>query len=77
LRTNGFWLYTDFIPNKYQTRFWHKALLKTMYFFFSVTSKVEAGELIDMDFYFDKRYIKTSEMWFYRHFIRSAAYIKR
>jgi ubiquinone/menaquinone biosynthesis C-methylase UbiE len=77
LRSNGFWLYTDFIPSRYQTQFWHKALLKTMYLFFSLTSKVEAGKLIDMDFYFGKRYVKTSEMWFYRYFIRSAAYIKR
>jgi ubiquinone/menaquinone biosynthesis C-methylase UbiE len=76
LKKDGLWLYTDFIPEKYQIHLWQKVLLKTMYFFFGITSKVEARKLIDMDFYFTKGYTKTSENWFYGRFIRAVVYQK-
>lgn len=76
LKKNGLWLYTDFIPGKYQNRLWQKILLKTMYSFFGHISNVEAKELVDMDFYFKENYSKTSEQWFYRKFIRSIVYQK-
>jgi cyclopropane fatty-acyl-phospholipid synthase-like methyltransferase len=76
LNKDGLWLYTDFIPEKYQNRLWQKALLKTMYFFFGHTSKVEARELIDMDLYFTKVYTKISENWFYGRFLRAVVYQK-
>jgi len=76
LNKDGLWLYTDFIPEKYQIHVWQKILLKTMYFFFGITSKVEARELIDMDLYFTKVYTKISENWFYGQFVRAVVYQK-
>jgi cyclopropane fatty-acyl-phospholipid synthase-like methyltransferase len=76
LNKDGLWLYTDFIPEKYQIHLWQKILLKTMYFFFGITSKVEARELIDMDLYFTKVYTKISENWFYGRFVRAVVYQK-
>ena len=76
LNKDGLWLYTDFIPEKYQIHVWQKILLKTMYFFFGITSKVEARELIDMDLYFTKVYTKISENWFYGRFVRAVVYQK-
>lgn len=74
LKTGGLWLYTDFIPEKYQTRLWQKLLLKAMYLFFGVMSKVEARQLTDMDCYFEKNYVVFSKSWFYGNFIRSNIY---
>lgn len=76
LKKDGFWFYTDFIPNKYQFKIWQKVLLKTMYLFFGLLSKVEASELVDMDFYFAEKYSKISEGWFYGKFVRSMTYKK-
>ncbi|MCF0058011.1 class I SAM-dependent methyltransferase [Dyadobacter sp. CY356] len=76
LKINGLWLYTDFIPDKYQTKIWQKLLLKMMYLFFGVLSKVEASELVDMDFYYTEQYNKIYEGWFYGKFVRSISYKK-
>lgn len=76
LRKDGLWFYTDFIPTKYQTKIWQKLLLKSMYLFFGILSKVEASELVDMDFYFAEKYKKISEGWFYGKFVRSISYRK-
>ena len=77
LKINGLWLYTDFIPAKYQTCLWQKLLLKMMYYFFGFTSKVQARELVDMDFYFQNKFMILKESWFYKRFIRSNIYKKR
>lgn len=76
LKTNGLWLYTDFVPPKYQTWLWQKWLLKSMYLFFGILSKVEARVLVDMDGFFQENYAIVSENWFYRRFIRSNIYKK-
>ncbi|GLU55698.1 class I SAM-dependent methyltransferase [Dyadobacter frigoris] len=76
LKKDGLWLYTDFVPTKYQTKIWQKLLLKTMYLFFGILSKVEASELVDMDFYFTEKYSKISDRWFYGKFVRSITYKK-
>lgn len=77
LQEGGFWLYTDFIPPKYQERLWQKVLLKSMYLFFGIMSKVPARQLVDMDLYFTKKYGKISEKWFYKKFIRAVVYRKQ
>lgn len=77
LKTGGLWLYTDFIPEKYQTRLWQKMLLNAMYLFFGVLSKVDARVLTDMDPYFEKNYKTVIENWFYGKFIRSNIYQKQ
>ena len=77
LKPQGLWLYTDFIPPKYQTKLWQKILLKSMYLFFGVLSQVEASSLVDMDYYFDKGYNLVTENWFYGKFIRSNIYKKQ
>lgn len=77
LKTGGLWLYTDFIPKKYQTRRWQKILLKAMYLFFGTLSKVDARELTNMDDYFEKGYACVLQQWFYGKFIRSNMYRKQ
>ncbi len=77
LKTNGLWLYTDFIPPEYQTRFWQKMLIKSMYLFFGMLSSVEARTLVNMDKYFEKDYTIIFEKWFFGKFIRSKVYQKR
>ncbi|MCF2444774.1 class I SAM-dependent methyltransferase [Dyadobacter sp. CY345] len=77
LKPNGLWLYTDFVPQKYQTRFWQKMLLKSMYLFFGILSSVEARTLVNMDDYFEKDYTTIVEKWFFGKFIRSNVYQKR
>jgi ubiquinone/menaquinone biosynthesis C-methylase UbiE len=77
LKTGGLWFYTDFIPEKYQTRLWQKMLLKAMYLFFGILSKVEARQLTDMDQYFEPKYVTVNQNWFYGNFIRSNIYKKQ
>lgn len=77
LKTGGLWLYTDFIPEKYQTQLWQKMLLKAMYLFFGFLSKVEARQLTDMDQYFETKYVTVNQNWFYGNFIRSNIYKKQ
>ena len=76
LKTNGLWLYTDFVPPRYQTRLWQKLLLRSMYLFFGILSKVEARTLVNMDEYFEKTYALIDGKWFYGKFIRSNVYQK-
>lgn len=74
--TDATWLYTDFIPEKLHDSWWQKLLLKAMYLFFSLVSRVEAQALTDMNDYFKDKYQQISEQRFYGNFIRTIVYKK-
>ncbi|GAB3413072.1 class I SAM-dependent methyltransferase [Niabella aquatica] len=77
LKPGGNWLYTDFVPTSVAKK-WQKILLKTMYFFFSVVSGIEAQELADMSFLFQTFHYKQFYIkWHYSHFIQSVVYKKK
>jgi ubiquinone/menaquinone biosynthesis C-methylase UbiE len=77
LKAGGNWLYADFAPTKLAKKYWQKILLKMMYFFFRVVSKIETQELADMSLLFKTScYREFFLKWHYRHFIRSVVYKK-
>jgi ubiquinone/menaquinone biosynthesis C-methylase UbiE len=76
LKTNGLWLYADFVYDKSPNHLWQRLLLKAMYLFFRITSTVEAQELINMDKYFAPSYQVEFEEFYYFKFIRSVVYRK-
>ena len=77
LVNRGMWLYADFVYDKTNSPAWQKGLLKLMYFFFRVTTKIEANILVNIDTYFEKGYSKKMEARFYFDFIKAIAYTKQ
>ncbi|MFT3701029.1 MAG: class I SAM-dependent methyltransferase [Agriterribacter sp.] len=77
LKPRGLWLFSDFYIDNAAGKFWQKALLKTMYLFFSVIAKIEAHELVDMNVYFEKDYTVKYLDFFFKKFIRSSVWQKR
>ncbi|MCW3128352.1 MAG: Methyltransferase type 12 [Bacteroidetes bacterium] len=75
LRSNGLWLYTDYVSTV-QGPFWQKLLLWTMYFFFRMVSHVEAKRMTEMSKYFGQSYKVEFETSHYSGFISSIAYRK-
>ncbi len=76
LAKDGVWLYADFVYDKTNSPMWQKGLLKLMYFFFRLTTKIEANRLVNIDTYFEKGYSKKMEARFYFDFIKAIAYRK-
>jgi len=76
LKTNGLWLYTDFVCDKNKSPLWQKLLLRVMYLFFRITSNIEARELISMEKYFAQSYSIEFDSLRYFKFIRSVVYRK-
>jgi ubiquinone/menaquinone biosynthesis C-methylase UbiE len=75
LKTGGHWLFADFIDDPQQL--WQQLLLKTMYTFFKVFCRIEAGKLNDMNGLFNRyHYQKIYEQFHYGRFIWSAVYRK-
>lgn len=75
LKTGGNWLFADFIDDPKQL--WQQIMLKTMYLFFKVFARIEAGKLNDMDDLFSRyQYRKIFEKFHYGRFIYSAVYRK-
>lgn len=77
LRQGGLWLYADFINDKAGKKYWQQFLLKTMYVFFKITTRIEAGELINMQPLFSTGYEMVEQNFFYNHFIQATVYRKR
>jgi len=66
------WIVTDFVNNK---KWWQSIMLKSMYFFFMVVCKIEAGNLPDWHLALRERgFIKKESKLFYGNFIESAIY---
>ena len=77
LKNGALWLFADFHIDKNFHRIWQKTLLRSMYIFFRNISHVEADQLPDMQTLFNTHhYQKESESYYFRRFIRSAAYRK-
>ncbi|SFD76471.1 Ubiquinone/menaquinone biosynthesis C-methylase UbiE [Chitinophaga sp. CF118] len=77
LKSGGNWLFVDFVYDPRHGKLWQKLLLKTMYTFFRVFSKIEASELNDMEGLFNRhQYLKIYEQFHYGRFIWSVAYRK-
>lgn len=75
LKTGGNWLFADFIDDPKQL--WQQIMLKTMYIFFKVFARIEAGKLNDMDGLFSRyQYRKIDERFYYGRFICAAVYRK-
>ena len=77
LAEGGTWLYSDFVYDKTNSPYWQKGLLKLMYFFFRVTTKIETNRLANIDTYFEKGYNKEMEARYYFDFIKAIAYTKQ
>ena len=77
LKSQGIWLYADFVYDKIKSHWWQKLLLKIMYLFFRITTDIETQKLVRMDACFDMSYQKEFEAFFYSGFIRSDAYRKK
>ena len=77
LKPNGLWLYADFVYTANKSPWWHKMLLAVMYFFFRITTGIEANELVDTNAYFEKDFSMIFERSFYSHFIKAVVYRKK
>jgi len=77
LKNDGTWLYVDFVYDENKKPLWQKALLKIMYLFFRITSKIETQELVNMEFFFKPLYNKVVEVSHYHNFIKSIVYKKQ
>lgn len=77
LKTGGKWLYADFIPTNSTKKNWQKMLLKIMYLFFRIVSRIDAKRLTDMAPYFKTaNYQPVFTKWHYKNFIQSVIYEK-
>lgn len=71
LKPGGLWLYTDF---QLAGRWWHKAMLKSMYLFFRMFKAVEVSELPDVATLFRQYgYQPLQHATFYGDFIEALA----
>lgn len=77
LLPKGVWLYADFINHQENKKIWQQFLLKTMYLFFRITTKIEAQELIDMRPYFKQDFELVKQQMFYHQFIQAIAFVKK
>ena len=76
IKSKGIWLYADFVNDKTNKKLWQQLLLKTMYLFFRITTKIETQELINMRPYFKHDYTLISQQYFYKGFIQAIAFKK-
>ena len=76
LKTDGLWLYADFVYDQEISPMWQKLLLRIMYLFFRITTGVETSELFSVTGYFAESYLQVYESYRYADFIRSAVYRK-
>lgn len=75
LKNGGMWIYDDFHLSP-QSKSGQKILVKTMYVFFKLFSKIQADRLPDLDVFFSK-YALVSQKTYYTNFIRSQVFRKR
>ena len=77
LKDNGIWLFSDFILDKNNGKKWQGFMLKMMYLFFKIVTKIEAQKLFYMAPVFEKsNYQNIFETYRYGKFIKSIAYKK-
>lgn len=77
LNKKGIWLFSDFILDQKNGKKWQEFLIKTMYFFFKIVTKIEAEKLIPMEPVFEKSgYQNIFETYRYGKFIKSIVFKK-
>ncbi|QES87522.1 class I SAM-dependent methyltransferase [Rhizosphaericola mali] len=77
LKKEGIWLYADFNVTATKKNYWNAFLLKTMYLFFKIVSKIETQELIYLRPIFEKNnYQLQKEVFKYGQFIYGQVYKK-
>lgn len=76
LKKNGVWLFSDFIYDKKKSPLWQKCVLKIMYLFFRLTTKIETTGLVNMESHFEKNFKSVNEFFLYAGFIKSVVYEK-
>ena len=75
LRPGGFWLVSDFRFIEVKQAWWQKALLKSMYLFFKLTCRINAGQLPDWNKALHQHgLIKIKSELFYNQMIEAAVY---
>ena len=75
LSSSGLWLFADFHVQDNINGVWQKMVLKCMYLFFRIVSKVEASELTDMTMLFVlKKYETVFESSHFFRFIQARVY---
>lgn len=78
LKNNGTWLFTDFLLDTTNGKRWQGLLLKMMYLFFKIVTKIEAVKLIPMEPIFKTaNYQNVFETYRYGKFIKSIVYKKQ
>lgn len=74
LSEEGTWMMTDFVENG---KWWQRLLVKMMYSFFRITTRLEGRELQNFDYYFrNMGYSLIKEMGFFKQMIASRIYAK-
>jgi len=77
IKPGGLWLFSDFYFIKKSGKWWQSYLLKAMYLFFKLISKVEAKELINTEHYFaEQHYLPLHTNFYYGKFIKAIVYQK-
>jgi spermidine synthase len=78
LKNEGWWMFTDFkISHNSLHRYWQIFLIRSMYAFFKITSRIEANKLLSFEQYFHLLNLKkTDTKSFYSKMIESVIYKK-
>ena len=76
LKTGGYWIQTDFYI--YQCNpWWQRALLRTMYLFFRITTNQKNQQLADFDHYFKERALElVAQKMFCFNMVKTVLYHK-
>lgn len=76
LLPGGVWLFSDFQLSE-KNNIWQKVLLKSMYSFFRLLCKIEAGHLQDIRIFFEtSNYRNVAMQTFFKKFIYAIIYLK-
>ncbi|WP_447642625.1 MULTISPECIES: class I SAM-dependent methyltransferase [Chitinophagaceae] len=76
LKESGMLLYVDFRLTQQNMRFWKKMLLKTMYLFFHIFTKIETNKIVDMASILEKKYVEQWSQFSFHEFVFAAVYSK-
>lgn len=76
LRTGGYWIQTDFYVY-HSNPWWQKALLRTMFLFFRITTNQQNQHLADFDQYFKARLLEVvAQKMFCLNMVKTVLYHK-
>lgn len=76
LKSNGLFLYADFRLIEQNRKFWKKLVLKRMYLFFRIFTKIETNNLVDMATILDAKYELKWSQFSFHDFVFAAMFQK-